>query len=109
MSDSQVAGIKAHAEAKNKETIDKVNKAIDKLVRRWQKETDGSVSRLWRTQIWEWATKETVGKEVNVEPLELDKLEFDKGDYFYEKIDSFDDGSIMCNEFSWMWWRCKKC
>ena len=75
MSDSQVAGIKAHAEAKNKETIDKVNKAIDKLVRRWQKETDGSVSRLWRTQIWEWATKETVGKEVNVEPLELDKLE----------------------------------
>ena len=31
VSDSQVAGIKAHAEAKNKETIDKVNKAIDKL------------------------------------------------------------------------------
>ena len=30
VSDSQVAGIKAHAEAKNKETIDKVNKAIDK-------------------------------------------------------------------------------
>ena len=29
VSDSQVAGIKAHAEAKNKETIDKVNKAID--------------------------------------------------------------------------------
>ena len=27
VSDSQVAGIKAHAEAKNKETIDKVNKA----------------------------------------------------------------------------------
>ena len=32
--DSQVAGIKAHAEAKNKETIDKVNKAIDKLKRK---------------------------------------------------------------------------
>ncbi len=31
VSDSQVAGIKAHAEAKNKKTIDKVNKAIDKL------------------------------------------------------------------------------
>ena len=30
VSDSQVAGIKAHAEAKNKETIDKVNKAIKK-------------------------------------------------------------------------------
>ena len=29
VSDSQVAGIKALAEAKNKETIDKVNKAID--------------------------------------------------------------------------------
>lgn len=28
VSDSQVAGIKAHAEAKNKETIDKVNKAM---------------------------------------------------------------------------------
>ena len=27
VSDSQVAGIKAHAEAKNKATIDKVNKA----------------------------------------------------------------------------------
>ena len=34
VSDSQVAGIKAHAEAKNKETIDKVNKAIDKLKRK---------------------------------------------------------------------------
>ena len=33
-SDSQVAGIKAHAEAKNKATIDKVNKAIDKLKRK---------------------------------------------------------------------------
>ena len=31
VSDSQIAGIKAHAEAKNKATIDKVNKAIDKL------------------------------------------------------------------------------
>lgn len=29
----QVAGIKAHAEQRNKETIDKVNKAIDKLKR----------------------------------------------------------------------------
>ena len=29
VSDSQIAGIKAHAEAKNKATIDKVNKAID--------------------------------------------------------------------------------
>lgn len=34
VSDSQVAGIKAHAEAKNKETIDKVSKAIDKLKRK---------------------------------------------------------------------------
>ena len=34
VSDSQIAGIKAHAEAKNKETIDKVNKAIDKLKRK---------------------------------------------------------------------------
>ena len=34
VSDSQVAGIKAHAEAKNKATIDKVNKAIDKLKRK---------------------------------------------------------------------------
>ena len=34
VSDSQVAGIKAHAEAKNKETIDKDNKAIDKLTRK---------------------------------------------------------------------------
>ena len=34
VSDSQVAGIKAHAEAKNKETIDKVNKAIDELKRK---------------------------------------------------------------------------
>ena len=34
VSDSQVAGIKAHAEAKNKETLDKVNKAIDKLKRK---------------------------------------------------------------------------
>ena len=33
VSDSQVAGIKAHAETKNKETIDKVNKAIDKMKR----------------------------------------------------------------------------
>lgn len=33
VSDSQVAGIKAYAEAKNKATIDKVNKAIDKLKR----------------------------------------------------------------------------
>lgn len=34
VSDSQIAGIKAHAEAKNKATIDKVNKAIDKLKRK---------------------------------------------------------------------------
>lgn len=34
VSDSQVAGIKAHAKAKNKATIDKVNKAIDKLKRK---------------------------------------------------------------------------
>ena len=34
VSDSQIAGIKAHAEAKNKETIDKVSKAIDKLKRK---------------------------------------------------------------------------
>ena len=34
VSDSQVAGIKAHAKAKNKETINKVNKAIDKLKRK---------------------------------------------------------------------------
>jgi len=32
--DCQVAGIKAHAEAKNEETLDKVNKAIDKLKRK---------------------------------------------------------------------------
>ena len=31
VSDSQIRGIKAHTEAKNKETIDKVNKAIDRL------------------------------------------------------------------------------
>ena len=34
VSDSQVAGIKAHAEARNKATIDKVNKAIDRLKRK---------------------------------------------------------------------------
>lgn len=34
VSDSQIAGIKAHAEAKNRATIDKVNKAIDKLKRK---------------------------------------------------------------------------
>lgn len=34
VSDSQLSGIKAHAEAKNKETIEKVNKAIDKLKRK---------------------------------------------------------------------------
>jgi len=34
VSDSQVAGIKAHAEARNKETIDKVNRAIDRLKRK---------------------------------------------------------------------------
>ena len=33
ISAEQVAGIKAHAEQRNKETIDKVNKAIDKLKR----------------------------------------------------------------------------
>ena len=32
--DRQIAGLKAHAEAKNKETIDKVNKAIDILQRK---------------------------------------------------------------------------
>lgn len=31
VSDRQVAGIKAYAEAKNRDTIEKVNKAIDKL------------------------------------------------------------------------------
>jgi len=34
VSDKQIAGIKAHAEKKNKETIDKVNKAIEKLKRK---------------------------------------------------------------------------
>ena len=34
VSDSQVAGIKAHAKARNKATIDKVNKAIDRLKRK---------------------------------------------------------------------------
>ena len=34
VSDSQVAGIKSHAEARNKATIDKVNKAIDRLKRK---------------------------------------------------------------------------
>jgi hypothetical protein len=34
VSDNQVAGIKAHAEAKNKDTINKVDKAIDKLKRK---------------------------------------------------------------------------
>ncbi len=34
VSDSQVAGIKAHAEARNRATIDKVNKAIDRLKRK---------------------------------------------------------------------------
>lgn len=34
VSDSQVAGIKAHAKIKNKEAIDKVSKAIDKLKRK---------------------------------------------------------------------------
>ncbi len=33
-SDSQLAGIKAHAEAKNNETLDKCNKAIEKLKRK---------------------------------------------------------------------------
>jgi len=33
ISNEQVAGIKAYAEQKNKKTIDKVNKAIDKLKR----------------------------------------------------------------------------
>lgn len=32
--DSQLSGIKAYAQAKNKETIDKVNNAIDKLKRK---------------------------------------------------------------------------
>lgn len=36
MLDRQVAGIKAHAEQKNKETLEKVNKAIDKLKRKNQ-------------------------------------------------------------------------
>ena len=34
VSDSQVAGNKAHAKAKNKETIDNVSQAIDKLKRK---------------------------------------------------------------------------
>jgi hypothetical protein len=33
VSDSQVAGLRAHAESKNKETLEKVNKSIDKLKR----------------------------------------------------------------------------
>jgi hypothetical protein len=33
VSDKQIEGIKAHAEQKNKETIEKVNKAIEKLKR----------------------------------------------------------------------------
>jgi hypothetical protein len=36
VSDKQVAGIKAHAEQRNKETLEKVNKAIDKLKRKKQ-------------------------------------------------------------------------
>lgn len=34
VSDKQIAGIKAHAEQRNKETLEKVNKAIDKLKRK---------------------------------------------------------------------------
>ncbi len=34
VSEKQLAGIKAHAEAKNRETIEKVNKAIDRLKRK---------------------------------------------------------------------------
>ena len=34
VSDRQIAGIKAHAEQRNKETLEKVNKAIDKLKRK---------------------------------------------------------------------------
>ncbi|MDU2066442.1 MAG: DUF6262 family protein [Sporomusaceae bacterium] len=34
--DRQIAGIKAHAEQKNKKTMEKVNKAIDKLKRKSQ-------------------------------------------------------------------------
>lgn len=34
VSDKQVAGIKAHAEQRNKETLETVNKAIDKLKRK---------------------------------------------------------------------------
>ncbi|MGL5677983.1 MAG: DUF6262 family protein [Cellulosilyticaceae bacterium] len=36
ISDKQVAGIKAHAEQRNKETLEKVNRAIDKLKRKKQ-------------------------------------------------------------------------
>lgn len=34
VSDKQIAGIKAHAEQRNKETLEKVNTAIDKLKRK---------------------------------------------------------------------------
>lgn len=34
VSDEQIAGIKAYAEKRNRETIDKINKAIDKLKRK---------------------------------------------------------------------------
>jgi hypothetical protein len=44
VSDEQIAGIKAHAEQKNKETIDKVNKAIDKLKRKNESINFGTVS-----------------------------------------------------------------
>jgi dihydrodipicolinate synthase/N-acetylneuraminate lyase len=36
ISDKQIAGIKAHAEQRNKDTLEKVNKAIDKLKRKKQ-------------------------------------------------------------------------
>jgi hypothetical protein len=60
VSDSQVAGIKAHAEAKNKETIDKVSKAIDKLKRKNKP-----------------INFETVSKEAIAKDLEIDENIFE--------------------------------
>lgn len=45
VSDEQIAGIKAYAEKRNKETIDKINKAIDKLKRKNQAINFETVSR----------------------------------------------------------------
>lgn len=45
VSDEQIAGIKAYAEQRNKDTIDKINKAIDKLKRKNQTINFETVSR----------------------------------------------------------------